>query len=88
MQHKVIFKKSTAGLTLEFFIYFNECLTNAKEPHLPYYYWRVTEERTDGFMLFPRELNVKHKQLRPRFEHESPMPFPSMITIIVSMPYK
>ena len=57
-----IFKQSKAGLNSEFSFSYSGCLTEAKEPSMPYYLL-IAGERTDGLMPFPRTLVQSEKQI-------------------------
>ena len=52
---KSIFKRSLTGLNSEFSFSYTSCLTEAKEPSLPYYL-PITGGRIIGFIPFPRVL--------------------------------
>ncbi len=58
---KSVFKQSTTGMNSEFFFY-TGCLTKAKEPNLPNYFF-MAGERTNGFMSFPRVLSWSEMQI-------------------------
>ena len=59
------------------------CHTKVKEPNLPYYLL-IGWGSTDGIMPFPRAL--AQSEMQTGFELTSPIPFPTMITITLSVP--
>ena len=64
------------------FFFLPDLLPKGKEPSL-FYYLPIVGKRTDGFIL--SQGKVKHKQLCPGFELKSPVSFPKMIIIMLTV---
>ena len=84
---KSISKRSLTVLKSVFFLTQIGCLTKAKEPRL-HDFIPIAKGRISGCISFLRVLvcYVKCKQPRPEFEHWSPKPFSTTITIAPRVP--
>ena len=84
-----ILKQSTAGLNLEFSFSSSGCLTKTKgfsQSNNLLIAWGSERVGRDGFMIFPRVVGRRELQPHPGFELWSPISFPTMTTVTLSVP--